>query len=252
MCLALIARAAHPRHRLVLAANRDEFHSRPALPAEWWPEGILAGRDLQGGGTWLGIDRRGRVAFVTNVRDPSGYDPSAPTRGTLVPQILADWLPPAESLRSLIATSAGLNGYNLVVGDPHSFHWGSNRASSITALAPGVHGISNALLDTPWPKVVRTKAALTRWCRDDDSDDLAPVFALLRDSEPAPDGELPSTGISLERERLLSSPFIVSAEYGTRCTTIMTISRSGDVRFVERTFDPGGNATNEVDYRFTV
>ena len=253
MCLALIAFDAHPRYRLVLAANRDEYHARAAAPAAWWDEGFLAGRDLKEGGTWLGVTRRGRFALLTNVREPSRHEPTAPTRGTLVPQFLVDEEPPAKSLESLIAHGNQHNGFNLVAGDASQVHWGSNRTANIATLAPGIHGLSNGLLDTPWPKVERTKAALRRWCvNGDDADDLAPVFALLRDKQMAPAEALPDTGIPFARERLLSAPFIVSPDYGTRCTTVVTVSRDGDVRFVECSFDPAGTAIGELDYRFTL
>ena len=253
MCLALIAFAAHPRYSLVLAANRDEFHARAAAPAAWWDVGFLAGRDLKEGGTWLAVDRRGRFALLTNVREPLRRDAVAPTRGTLVPQILVDAKTPAETLAALIAEGGRYNGFNVVAGDVSSVHWGSNRAPFTKALASGIYGVSNHLLDTPWPKVVRAKAALERWCiGGDNADDLAPIFALLRDTQRSPDEDLPATGVPLDRERLLSSPFIVSPEYGTRCTTVVTVSRNGDMRFVERSFDPAGDATGEVDYRFTL
>jgi uncharacterized protein with NRDE domain len=253
MCLALIAFALHPRYRIVIAANRDEYHARPAAPAAWWDEGFLAGRDLKEGGTWLGIDRRGRFALLTNVRDPSRHDANAPTRGNLVPRFLLDRAPPPVALASLVAGGARHNGFNLVAGNASELHWGSNRAASPAGLAPGIHGLSNHLLDTPWPKVERTKAALARWCREGvDADDLAPVFALLRDTRQAPDEALPSTGIPRERERLLSSPFIVSATYGTRCTTVVTVGHDGVVRLVERSFDPSGEANGDVDYRFAL
>ena len=132
-------------------------------------------------------------------------------------------------------------------------HWGSNRAAATAALAAGIYGVSNHLLDTPWPKVERTKAAFARWCGDAArADDLAPVFALLRDTERAPDEALPATGVPLEWERMLSAPFIVSPTYGTRCSTVVTIDHDGAARLVERSFDPAGNATGDVDYRFTV
>lgn len=251
MCLALIAIAVHPRYPLVLAANRDEFHARAATPAAWWDEGFLAGRDLEEGGTWLGIDRRGRLAFLTNVREPSRRDLGAPTRGTLVPRILIDDRAPAESLASLMSSGSRYNGFNLLAGDVSTMHWASNRAAFTKRVDSGIHGVSNHFLDTPWPKLVRAKAALARWCSSSDDDaDLAPVFALLGDTQRAPDEELPVTGVSLEWERLLSSPFIVSPEYGTRCTTVVTLSHDGEAHFVERSFDPAGNATGEVDYRF--
>jgi uncharacterized protein with NRDE domain len=253
MCLALIAFNAHPRYRLVVAANRDEFHARPAAAAAWWDEGILAGRDLKEGGTWLGVDRGGRVAFLTNVRDPSRHDPGAPSRGALVPRLMASSTPFAISLPALVRGASPYNGFNLIAGDGAGLYWGSNRAAAPPALEPGIYGVSNHLLDTPWPKVQRTKEAFRRWCAAGrDTDDLAPLFALLHDTEPAPDAMLPATGVTLARERMLSSPFIVSPDYGTRCSTILAIDTQGEARFVERSFDPAGEAIGEVDVDFSI
>jgi uncharacterized protein with NRDE domain len=251
MCLALIAIEAHPTFTLVVAANRDEFHARPAAPAAWWDEGWLGGRDLAAGGAWLGIARDARWALVTNFRDPSRNKPDAPTRGSLVPAALADPAPPAESLARIVRSATAQNGFNLVVGTGSDACWGSNRANGARQLPPGIHGISNALLDTPWPKVTRTKSALQAWCARGDAD-LAPLFALLGDRVRAPDDLLPSTGIPRERERLLSSPFIVDDGYGTRCSTVLTIDRDDGACFVERTFDPRGAPVGEVTYRFAV
>jgi uncharacterized protein with NRDE domain len=252
MCLAVLALDAHPRHAVVLAANRDEAHARAALPAAWWtaPDpSILAGRDLVGGGTWLGVDRRGRFAFVTNVRDPARHDPAAPTRGTLVPRVLGDAAPVDVAVTRAVQDAGALNGFNLLAGDARGAAWGSNRGVAGQRLAPGVHGVSNALLDTPWPKVVRTRERLAAWLATDD-DDLAPLFALLADRTPAPDDLLPDTGVGRERERLLSPPFISSPTYGTRCSTVVTIGRDGRVRFVERRFDAAGATVGESQFEF--
>ena len=253
MCLALIAFGAHSAYRIVIAANRDEFHARPAAPAAWWDTGILAGRDLKEGGTWLGVDRRGRFALLTNVRDPSRHDPGAPSRGAFVPRLLGADAPLSVALPALVAEGSRHNGFNLVAGDASELLWGSNRASSPSPLAPGIYGVSNHLLDTPWPKIGRTKAAFTRWCgAAGGTDDPASLFALLRDTERAPDDALPATGVPLEWERMLSAPFVVSPDYGTRYSTVVTIDPRGNVRFVERSFDPAGNPAGEVDYRFTL
>jgi len=257
MCLALIAFAAHPRYRMVVAANRDEFHARPAAPSAWWALGFLAGRDLKAGGTWLGVNGQGRFALLTNVRDPSRHAPHAPSRGTLVPNLLATGKPLAAALPAQVQAGAALNGFNLVAGDADELLWGSNRVAAPLALTPGVYGVSNHLLDTPWPKVERTKAAFHRWCgkdgmRDDEGDDLEPVLALLHDTERAPDAELPATGVTLERERMLSAPFIVGADYGTRCSTVLTITQDGDAHWIERSFDSRGTATGDVEHRFVV
>jgi uncharacterized protein with NRDE domain len=253
MCLALIAYAAHPGYRWVIAANRDEFHERPAAPVAWWPEGILAGRDLEAGGTWLGVDRRGRFALLTNVRDPARHDPRAPSRGALVPHLLAANAPPSATLPALVIEANRCNGFNLIAGSAAGLMWGSNRAATPRTLGPGVYGVSNHLLDTPWPKLTRTKAAFRDWCEAArDGEELGPLFALLRDGERASDATLPATGVSLERERMLSSPFIVSPDYGTRCSTILAIDHHGAARLVERSFDPAGRATGEVEFRFAV
>ena len=251
MCLALFALAAHPRYLLVVAANRDEYHARPAAPAAWWDEGWLAGRDLKAGGTWFGTTRGGRWAFVTNVREPSRHDPNAPSRGSLVPAVLADEEPPNASLECIVTAATAQNGFNLVAGVGAQAAWGSNRAVAAEDLPAGVHGVSNAALDAPWPKVTRTKARVADWCAAAETD-IAPLFAMLADAHVAPDAELPSTGITLERERLLSAPFIVSAGYGTRCSTVLTVTRDGAARFVERSFDPEGRVTGEVEHRFAV
>jgi uncharacterized protein with NRDE domain len=254
MCLAVVALDAHPRYAVVIAANRDEFHARPAAAAQWWDEGWLAGRDLAGGGTWLGVTRTGRWALLTNVRDPARFDPRAPTRGTLVTRVLAAPGAAAAVIPALIAASEGHNGFNLLGGDGGDAHWASNRNAGAHALAPGFHGLSNHLLDTPWPKVVRAKAAVVAWCaaRSGGEREFEPLFEFLRDRTPAPDAELPATGIPLDRERLLSAPFIVSDSYGTRCSTVLAIGRDGAARFVERSFDPAGREAGAVDIRFAV
>jgi uncharacterized protein with NRDE domain len=253
MCLALVAFAAHPRYPVVVAANRDEFHARPAAPSAWWAEDFLAGRDLKSGGTWLGVNRQGRFALLTNVREPSRHDPHALSRGILVPNLLATREPLSIALPAQLRASAALNGFNLVAGDSNELVWGSNRAATPRVLQPGVYGVSNHLLDTPWPKLERTKAAFRRWCREDDRrDDLAPVLALLHDTERAPDDALPATGVTLERERMLSAPFIVGADYGTRCSTVLTITSDGDAHWIERSFDSSGTATGDVEHRFKV
>jgi uncharacterized protein with NRDE domain len=251
MCLALFALDAHPHYPLVVAANRDEYHVRPAAPAAWWNEGWLAGRDLKAGGTWFAVTRAARWAFVTNVREPSRQNPDAPSRGALVPAVLVDAAPPTPSLGRIVAAAKTYNGFNLVAGTGAQAAWGSNRAAATQTLTAGIYGLSNAALDTRWPKVTRTKAALAGWCEAAESD-IAPLFAMLADTTTAPDSDLPATGIPLERERLLSSPLIVSDTYGTRCSTVLTVSRDGAAHFVERTFDPRGAALGDVEYRFAV
>jgi uncharacterized protein with NRDE domain len=253
MCLVVIALDAHPRYSLVIAANRDEFHARASLPAHWGETppfaGMLAGRDLVAGGTWLGVRRDGRWALVTNVRKGRGYDGQAPSRGSLVPAILNSDADSPAVLATLARDGQRYNGFNVLAGDRRRATWASNRASGTKLLASGVHGLSNALLDTPWPKLLRTRDAMSAWATRD-SGDLSPLFAALSDRTIAADAELPATGVAVEWERLLSAPFIVSEDYGTRCSTVLAITRNGEATFVERSFDARGDAIGEVAFDF--
>lgn len=254
MCLAVFALGAHPRYRVVIAANRDEFHARPTAPARWWDEGWLGGRDLEAGGTWLGVTRPGRWALLTNVREPQTNDPRAPSRGALVPRVLEAPDAAIAALPHIVGASSACNGFNLVGGDHDQAAWACHRVGHRTihkVLPPGLHGLSNHLLDTPWPKVVRIKAAVGAWCA---SAALAfePLFAALADRNEAPDEELPNTGIPLDRERLLSAPFIVSERYGTRSSTVVALDHGGEARFVERSFDAAGRVTGITDLTFTI
>ena len=253
MCLAVVALDAHPRYAVVLAANRDEYHARAAAPAHWWEDKtgapILAGRDLVHGGTWLGLAPDGRYGFVTNVREPGRHDPQAPSRGALVPALVRDVRPIADALGALVDDAHDYNGFNLVGGQGLHGAFGSNRSGRTQALARGVHGVSNARLDTPWPKLQRAKRGVGQWIARG-GNDLEPLFDVLADRTPADDAELPHTGIAHERERLLSSPFIVSDTYGTRSSTVVAIDRDGVAQFVERSFDPSGGPSGEVVFRF--
>jgi uncharacterized protein with NRDE domain len=260
MCLAVVALHAHahdPKHALVVAANRDEFHARASLPAHWWDDGILAGRDLVGGGTWFGITRAGRWALVTNFREGTPRDPNAPSRGALVTQALRSAESPLVCAARLTAEGTRYHGFNLLIGEAApdrtaaSCAYVSNRASGARALGRGIYGLSNHLLDTPWPKLVRIKDRLAA-ALDAGDDIVARAFALLADRQPADVAGLPSTGISPEWERLLSSAFIASPTYGTRCSTVMTVAMDGSVRFVERSFGQDGEMTGEVADEFHI
>ncbi|MGF6722390.1 uncharacterized protein with NRDE domain [Paraburkholderia sp. GAS41] len=215
-----------------LAANRDEFLRRTAEPMHWWLQapGVLAGRDLVGGGTWLGMTRDGRFAALTNYRAPHEMRPDAPTRGTLV----SNWLlgepsaqrAPLDYLHEVAQDGEIYNGFNLLVGDwsRRELGWYCNRSTAGPALlAAGTHGISNAVLDTPWPKLVRKRAELGALVGADPLVPLERLIDLMRDPRLARDDELPSTGIPLERERALSAAFIESPEYGTRGTTALRV-----------------------------
>lgn len=253
MCLVALAVDAHPRYALVLAANRDEYHARPAAPASWGRDGefrdVLAGRDLLAGGTWLGVRRDGRFALVTNVRDGKAQDPVSRSRGELVPLVLGGDASIDDAMRAI--DGKRYNGFNLVAGDARGFSWISNRGGALRHIDRGVHGLSNALLDVPWPKVVRTQERMRDWLRGD-GENLEPLFAALRDGNQPPDAQLPATGVPLQWERLLSSPFIASERYGTRCSTVLAIGRDGRARFVERTFAPDGAIVQDAAFDFDV
>ena len=238
----------------MVAANRDEYHARAAARARWWDEGWLAGRDLAAGGTWLGVTRAGRWALLTNVRDPSRFAADAPSRGGLVTQVLAAQGSAGAALAAIVAAGANHNGFNLLAGDLADAHWGTNRELRAHGLAPGVHGISNARLDTPWPKVVRSKAAVAAWCAAGGSGaaEVETLFAILGARQAAAERDLPHTGIPLAQEQLLSAPFIVSDAYGTRCSTVLAITNEGEARFIERSFDPAGAPAGEVEFRFRI
>jgi uncharacterized protein with NRDE domain len=251
LCLALVALDAHPQLALVIAANRDEFHARPAKTAHWWPDGTLAGVDLEAGGTWFGVTQRGRWALVTNFREGIPRDPNAPSRGGLVTRALADDAAPLVAAAAIAADGARYHGYNLLVGEATNAAYTSNRASGAVALGRGIHGLSNHLLETPWPKLVRAKARLAA-CLGHNAVDIESLFELLADRNQAEPAALPSTGIAPEWERLLSSAFIVDGGYGTRCSTVLTIDRDGGGHFVERSFDPHGNGAEEVAYAFAL
>jgi uncharacterized protein with NRDE domain len=254
MCLILLAWEKHPRWRLVVAANRDELHARPTAAAGWWPQapGILAGRDLKEGGTWLGVTRTGRFAAVTNVREPQRYTVGAPSRGHLVGNFLLSRAPSLGYLAGLMPIAPTFNGFNLLVMDGTTLAWYSNRSPAMRPLPPGVYGVSNHLLDTPWPKVARGKDDLRAALALEDGDELeARLFEALARRDPAPDAELPDTGVGAERERALSSAFIVTPEYGTRSSTVLLIGRDGEVRMTERTTAlPAADGWTEARHRF--
>lgn len=252
MCLVLLAVKAHPRYPLVVAANRDEFHVRPSGAAGFWEEApdVLAGRDLEKGGTWFGITRGGRLATLTNVRDPRSIRQDAPSRGALVSGYLVGKATPWEWLGDVARNAARYNPFNLVAGVGADLLVLESPTGRIAPLPPGVRGISNALVDTPWPKVTRKKAELSRLLPAAEDLDPESLLALLYDRERAPNDELPDTGVGLEKERALSAPFIVSERYGTRSSTVLLLEAGGRARMVERSFDPEGKPTGTVTFTF--
>ncbi len=243
MCLVVFALDAHPRHRLVLAGNRDEVVTRPAAPLAAWDDApdVVAGRDLEAGGTWLGATRDGRWSVLTNVRDPRHPRPSTRSRGALPADFLRSHATAATYADTVFAARDAYDGFNLVVGDAAGTFWVSTRAEAVTQLGTGVYGLSNDRLDTPWPKVVRARRRLRDALRDDPVDEAA-LFDLLDDRHQAPDSDLPDTGVPLDVERALSAVRIVLPGYGTRVSTALTLDPDGSGRMAERTWLPGGSA----------
>ena len=239
MCLLLLALNSHPSFKLVLAANRDEYYCRPAAPPAFWKDAphLLAGRDLAGGGTWLGITRHGRIAAITNYRDPASFKKEAPSRGKLVIDYLLGKDSPSDYLETVRSNAGRYNGFNLLVGEKDRISWYSNRSDRIVLLSPGIHGVSNRLLNTPWPKVVRAKALFEEILHSGKDLPLESLFRLLKDQTVAPNDELPGTGVPLEWERILSPIFITSPTYGTRSSSVLLIDREDRVTFMDRTFN---------------
>lgn len=237
MCLIALAWQATPDYPLVVAANRDEFHARATAPARFWPEApaVLAGRDLAAGGTWMGVTRGGRFAALTNVREP-GRAQGSRSRGLLVSEYLLSGALPLDYATAVMAAGDDYSGFNLLVGDGAALVVCSNRGTPPTSLPPGVYGLSNHLLDSPWPKVVRAREALRAQAA---APGVEGLMRLLADDAAAPDEDLPDTGIGLAMERLLSSPFIRSPAYGTRSSTVLLAGRER-IRFVEQAFTPEG------------
>jgi uncharacterized protein with NRDE domain len=242
MCLILLALRARADAPLILAANRDEFYARPTAPAAPWPDAphVLGGRDLREGGTWLGITRSGRWAAVTNFREPSAPRDGAPSRGHLVSRFLLGETSTAAYLEELSGEAEAYNGFNLFVGDAESVRWFSNRAVDHPLcgrpLTPGIYGLSNHLLDTPWPKVERGKEGLRHAVASGAPPEE--ILHVLLDQTLADDADLPSTGLPIDLERALSAPFIAGAEYGTRSSTVILRAADGHTSFLERSFQP--------------
>jgi uncharacterized protein with NRDE domain len=251
MCLILVAWRCHPDYPLVVAANRDEFFARPTRRAGFWLDApdVVAGRDEQEGGTWMGATRHGRFAALTNFRDPASQRDGAPSRGHLVRDFLAGSASAESYLERLAALAPAYNGFNLLVGDGQTLACFSNVSRQIQILSPGIHGVSNHLLNTPWPKVAAAKSALhdALGALPDD----APLFKLLRDDATYPDEELPRTGVSLEWERMLSSAFVRAPGYGTRSSTLLSLGRDGMVVFDEQTWLEGGRPGGRVRLRYS-
>jgi uncharacterized protein with NRDE domain len=251
MCLILFSYKIHPNYRLILAANRDEFYNRPTAPLDYWADHheVLAGRDLKANGTWLGVTRSGRIAAVTNFREPGAHMEKAPSRGVLIRDYLTANGAPADYLNDVRKLGHSYNGFNLIAGDREGLFYYSNRATRVHELKPGLYGISNHLLDTSWPKIKSGKARLQGQLNGKEKIDFGKIFEILSDRSIPADDELPDTGVGLQWERILSPLFITSPDYGTRSSSIVLIGTSGKVTVMERTFLKTGNEIKQGETR---
>lgn len=238
MCLILFAYNVHPNYRLILAANRDEFYERPSAPADFWAKHprVLAGIDLKEKGTWLGVTKGGKFAAITNYRDPASWKEDAPSRGGLVSRYLTGSFSAEKYLQRISARAPEYNGFNLLLGDSRDIFVFSNRGA-LQKLTPGIYGLSNRLLDTPWPKVRRGKKLMKAALDKKGAELEEALFAALADRRVPPDSQLPETGVDLEWERMLSPMFISSPVYGTRSSTVLLIGRNKRIKFMEKVYD---------------
>jgi uncharacterized protein with NRDE domain len=249
MCLLVFALRKHPRLPLIVAGNRDEFHARPTRAAHWWPDkrDVVGGRDLQAGGTWLAMHRDGRFAAVTNFRDAHRERAGLKSRGHLITGFLGADVGAIEYLRSIDGSAYA--GFNLLVADHESAGYLSNRGAGLRELSPGVYGLSNATLDDPWTKVTRTKSRLAELIDRDDINETT-LMRILGDREKASTDEVQTNGLSFAMAHALTAPFIVHPDYGTRCSTVLTIDDAGEVSFLERSFDADGHPSGDAKYAF--
>ena len=254
MCLILVSFNDHSRYHLIFAANRDEFYERPTASAHFWEDqpNILGGRDLKHGGTWLGVTKQGRIAALTNYRNPSNRKFDAPSRGRLVSDFLMELDDPADYGQRLMRTKNNYNDFNLLFGKRDQIFFVSSQSSDVQSLPQGTHGLSNHLLDTPWPKVKTGIKALRHLVSGSDDISHESIFRILTDTRRPDDKFLPDTGIGLEWERILAPIFITSPVYGTRSSTVVTIDFENNVSFLERSYvnqDPGVFTEKQFEFR---
>ncbi len=252
MCLLVFAWKTHPDHPLIFAGNRDERHARATLPAQLWRDAptVLGGRDLEAGGTWLGVTLAGRFAVVTNYREGLAPPKVPRSRGTLTAEFLTGDMPAAAYLDGIRRHKDAYGAFSLIVGDSEELHYYSNRGDAGGPIAPGIHGLSNHLLDTPWPKVTLSKTRLTTLMQQPPPTSDA-LLALLADHALAPEAALPDTGIGPELEWRVSAPFVVNPVYGTRCSTTLRMHRDGGLHFTERRFTPEGESVETRSFQIS-
>jgi uncharacterized protein with NRDE domain len=250
LCLLVLAWQVQPRYRLILAANRDEFHARPAASLALWQEQeILAGRDLAAGGTWLGVDRQRRFGVVTNFRELPAPPSTGPSRGRLIPDFLSGHDSPQIFLKNLQPVAADYAGFNILVGDAHELWYASNRAPDFARrLAPGIYGLSNRLLDTPWPKLTRVRRRFKAWLTASTLPPPRELLGMLADRTPSAtgDGAYPDD-LAPEWRQALSAPFVLHPVYGTRCSTVVLLAADGGLQMTERRFDAVGDCSGDTE-----
>ena len=255
MCLITFSYKTHPFYKLIVAANRDEFYERPTRPAQFWTQeqlpNILAGKDLKANGTWMGVSKNGKWGDLTNFRDPSNINEDAPTRGDLVLDFLKSDLNERAYLKEVKENRKKYNGFNLLIGSENSLYHFSNETNSVTEIEPGIHGVSNALLNTSWPKLDQAKKDLKNITLSENFS-KEELFNILKNPEKAPDEKLPSTGIPYEWEKAISSIFIKTDNYGTLCSTILLVDYEGNAEFIERRYKTGSNEViNENNFNLS-
>ncbi len=256
MCLMLIAYNYHPDYPLILASNRDEFYCRPteALNVREEQQDMLCGLDLEGGGTWLAASRSGRIAALTNVREPDRVNSNAPSRGLLVKQCVLSDQPLSDCLNTIMQQADSYNGFNLIAADSSGLYYCSNRIATVQKLPTGIYGLSNHRLDTAWPKVTTAKAMFHDVLDSADELDCEALLSILRTRECPPEHLLPDTGVGSVWESILAPIFIDSEIYGTRTSSLVLLARDGRLRFIERTHDSAGSSDSPGtrDYAFNM
>ena len=253
MCLIVFALNHHKDYKLIFAANRDEFYNRPSSPAEFWDNYpfLLAGRDLKEGGTWMGVTKQGTFAAITNYRDLRNLKLNAPSRGYIVKDFLVNEYSIERFSENLIDNGSSYNGFNLLYGNVDRLFYFSNYNNADKKIESGIHGLSNDLLDTPWFKVEKSKNEFEQVINKNNFS-FEDIFKILSDTTLSPDEQLPDTGLDYEREKIISSIFIKTEEYGTRCSTIVTVDKNNFVNFIERTFNKDSKDFSEVTLSFQV
>lgn len=254
MCIVNFHFQDHPKYKLIVAANRDEFYKRPTGELHFWKDmpNILAGRDLEANGTWLGMSKDGKFATLTNYRDIKYLNKNDKrSRGDIVTNFLTDDIHPEIYLQQLHERRNEYNGFNVIVGDADALYYYGNEQGEIIKIDPGTHSLSNQLLNTPWPKVVRAKSLLNEYVENNEDVDPKDLFSILENDTIAPDDELPNTGVGLPLERDLSPIFIRTDGYGTRVSTVILITHDNNVQYIERTFNDG-KFKKEVPYEFQI